>query len=356
MVLKKIAEKINYYFRLVKRAPFNSFFLFIKGYMDFQKTGNTSQESYLAMRHLYVITNGKFNDFVHLYYQKFKPLYQEVKPYGVLGELSKTELQNIVQEIKNNGFYISDKKLDSSIIQRLIEFSRKTPASPRFFKQDEEKNLTNEIGNKQLLFNTENPISPIYEFKMQQLLENADIQDLLTDQSFLAVAQEYLGCRPVLDLVAMWWSIAFDGKATREAAQEYHFDMDRLKFLKFFIYLTDVNTNNGPHCYVKSSHTRKPKSLLSDGRKTDAQILSEYSPTELVEICGQKGAIIIADTRGFHKGKPLIEGYRLMFEIEFANSLFGATYPKVIANDKFSFQFKNYVEKYPYTYSQIIKD
>ncbi len=96
-----------------------------------------------------------------------------------------------------------------------------------------------------------------------------------------------------------------------------------------FVYLTDVDTDNGPHCFVRGSHRTKPGRLLSDGRKSDEQILATYSPEDVVEITGGRGTIIAADTRGFHKGKDLVRGERLILQFEFATSMFGAEYPRI---------------------------
>src|SRR5690606_10997252 len=101
-------------------------------------------------------------------------------------------------------------------------------------------------------------ISPRYNFSRASILRSRELQQLIFDDSLRAVAQEYLGCKPILDHLAFWWSAPFEGKARSEAAQMYHFDMDRIKFLKFFFYITDVNPNNGPHCYVRGSHKSLP--------------------------------------------------------------------------------------------------
>ena len=39
-------------------------------------------------------------------------------------------------------------------------------------------------------------------------------------------------------------------KVDEHAAQMFHFDMDRPKWLKFFIYINDVNEKNGPHFFI----------------------------------------------------------------------------------------------------------
>jgi hypothetical protein len=131
-------------------------------------------------------------------------------------------------------------------------------------------------------------------------------------------------------LVTMWWSLAVPSNQQEQsaAAQLFHFDLDRLSFLKFFVYLTDVTPLNGPHCYVAGSHRGfKNAKLQRDGRFSDAEIKAHY-PSEEVQIVGQKGTIFVADTKGFHKGLPLESGERLIFQIEFSNSLFGAPYTK----------------------------
>ena len=124
----------------------------------------------------------------------------------------------------------------------------------------------------------------------------------------------------------MWWSAAFSRKASSEAAQLYHFDMDRFKFIKFFFYLTDVDSSNGPHCYIRGSHKWLPDRLWKDGRIQDAEIFENFHKQDIVEITGKKGTIIAVDTRGLHKGKVLEKGERLIFQVEYANSLFGAEY------------------------------
>ena len=44
---------------------------------------------------------------------------------------------------------------------------------------------------------------------------------------------------------------------------------------------------------------------------------------------GKKGTILAVDTRGFHKGKDLTDSNRLLLQIEFSNSMFGQSYPKI---------------------------
>lgn len=349
-MLQKIIYKVSF---VIKKNKYISIirllYLFLNGLKTFNKKRSTPQESYLAMRKLFVLTNGLFNDFFSLYFNLVHPKYKKNVMKGILGNLSQTDLNNIVSQIQKEGYYLSNYKLDDQTIEKLIEFATKTPASFLNLNSGQTDSCD------QVIFDSDNPISPIYKFDAQQLLQNQHIQKLVVDQSLLAVAQEYLNCSPVLDLITMWWSVPFNMKGLSEAAQEYHYDMDRIKFLKIFIYLTDVDTDTGPHCYVKNSHIRKPKSLLFDGRKTDSEIYLHYLQSDCKELCGKAGTIILADTRGFHKGKPLLKKHRLIFQMEFSNSLFGQNYPKLVYTQSHKEILEIFITKYPRTYSQLFE-
>src|SRR5690606_18205340 len=93
-----------------------------------------------------------------------------------------------------------------------------------------------------------------YELRADDLVASSDVQRLLADWSLLAVAQDYLRATPIIDIVAMWWHTALHDHPDARAAQFFHFDMDRPRWLKFFIYLTDVAPENGPHCFIRGSH------------------------------------------------------------------------------------------------------
>jgi len=176
------------------------------------------------------------------------------------------------------------------------------------------------------------------------------------DSGFYRVAHWFLRCDPILDVVAMWWSRPYHGKASSEAAQLYHFDMDRIKFIKFFFYLTDVTSRSGPHCYIRGSSKRKPAAILRDGRIPDEEIHRYYPAKDFVEICGERGSIIAADTRGWHRGKALTDGERLLLQLEFTNSMFGQNYPKIDFPKDASPSFLSFVREHPTMFQGIFTE
>ncbi|BCL37776.1 phytanoyl-CoA dioxygenase family protein [Nostoc sp. MS1] len=319
--------------------------IFIDGYNIFTETGVTPGEAHMAFRWLFYATDGYFNDFVSEIINQFNPPHKLAKIDGVLGELQQHKINYIVEQIHNDGFYVFKNKLSNAVCDRLINFALTTqsiPYNPPFTHQ-------------KTVYNRQNLLAPTYHFDELDLINDPEIQNLLTDTSILAIAQSYLGCKPIQDLVAMWWSTTFEKQANSAAAQLYHCDMDRIKFIKFFVYLTDVTPENGPHCYVKGSCQSKPPELLKDGRIADAEIYQYYRQEDIVEITGSCGTIIAADTRGFHKGKPLNSGERLVLQLEFSNSLFGGAYNSVtLEKVKENTSFTNYIDQFKHTYSRFI--
>jgi hypothetical protein len=185
---------------------------------------------------------------------------------------------------------------------------------------------------KMAFYNAPSPLAVRYDYPVESLLANEDVQELMADTSLLALAEKYLGARPRLDVMSMWWHTNFHGKPDSEAAQFYHFDLDRLKWLKVFVYLTDVGMQDGPHSFVQGSHAVGgiPEHFLQKGyaRLSDDEVLGHYGQQAEVTFAAPKGTIIVEDTRGLHKGNPVTGKSRLILQLQFSNSLFGTDYPK----------------------------
>lgn len=322
-------------------------FIFLFGVIYFTLTKKNFTQGFASLRYLYVMSNGRINDFCSKIISLFYPKYKINSAKGVLGEISKSEINTIVEDIDQNGFHVFETKLNSKIVDDLVKFATETKVSYLDFNQ---KHIT--YSKEKVLFDENSTLSPRFQYNNQELFQNNTIKELIFDESLIAVANSYLNTKPILDLAVMWWSIPFSSKAEDRAAQMYHFDMDRFKFIKFFFYLNDVNNNNGPHCYVRGSHKRLPKEILQDRRIKDEEVAKHYPGNDILELTGGKGSIIAVDTRGLHKGKPLTEGKRLLFQIEFSNSLFGAPYSK-FGNETLVSNFAESKKKFKRTYSLI---
>ncbi len=130
-------------------------------------------------------------------------------------------------------------------------------------------------------------------------------------------------------------------------AQLFHQDKEFIKFVKIFIYLTDVDEKNGPHEYISGSHkdysNNTPENYKMSDRLSDEYLKTKYSAERFNSFTGEAGTIIITDSNGFHKGKPLLEGQRLLLQLEFASSLYFNSLP-AFATEGLTLEYQSFLK------------
>ena len=89
-----------------------------------------------------------------------------------------------------------------------------------------------------------------YYYSGEDLVKLKSIQSFLIDDKLMNVARGYLNAEPILYNINCWYNFPSKTPDTN-AAQLWHYDMDRPKWLKVFVYLTDCGKDNGPHCFVR---------------------------------------------------------------------------------------------------------
>ena len=122
---------------------------------------------------------------------------------------------------------------------------------------------------------------------------------------------------------------------TRRPRELYHFDCDWPLFIKFFIYLTDVTAADGPFSIIEGTHRDKP--VWRDGRFPAHELLDDHAlAARERRVTGPAGTLIAADTSAFHRGTPVEDGPRMVLQLEFAVSRFGASgqYPLLDASQR----------------------
>lgn len=158
-----------------------------------------------------------------------------------------------------------------------------------------------------------------------EILINSEVVNevLIRNRRFQSLARRYLNAEPVCDLVAAWRSFPTDNKLDlNAAAQMWHFDLDSTRWIKIFIYLTDVSFENGPHQMIAKTHNMLPLWIWRDGRFTNGQ-LSRRLVDNTKTVVGKAGTIVAVDTRALHRGLPLVSGYRDIIQVQFSASSFG---------------------------------
>ena len=164
-------------------------------------------------------------------------------------------------------------------------------------------------------------LSQYYNLQRQSDL----VAELAEDPVLVKTAALYLGARPKLVGVNMFWSYpaaSANNIARSNAAQMFHCDLDDFKFLKFFFYLTDVDEMSGPHVAVLGTHSHKLYKSFKDRflvkRYTDQEIESTYGRDRIVTTTGPAGTGFIEDTICLHKGQAPGSRERLVLQFQFA--------------------------------------
>jgi ectoine hydroxylase-related dioxygenase (phytanoyl-CoA dioxygenase family) len=316
---------------------------FLQGYRHYRRTGETPREAYADMRRLFRMTNGRFNDTLAMMSRVRHPPVRLPGRWGILGDLRRGDVRNIASQLREDGLVVFDRRLPAEVCDRLRSFAERCPASP----------IPAPPGARRVRYDRRRWIASKYILEKQPLLENRDMQRIVADHSLLAVAQAYLACQPVLSGYSIWWSTSFTREACSEAAQLFHFDMSQIKFLKFFVYLTDVTNDTGAHQYVLGSHRRLPPELRHDRRYRDDEIFRHIPEACVETITGPKGLIFAADTRGLHKGSPLLYGERLILQLQYSISGFGDDAAEIEVNDRFPPELREQIERYPRIYERF---
>lgn len=322
---------------------------FLIGYSAFLITGTTPKFATRALAHLSSFSNGRLNDLLSWFISMRHPPDPVEDVTGTLGNLKKEDVKEIVSEIREKGYYVFDKKLSPEMCDKLLNFALTTPCTPMKMNHTDKLDAFGYVPEAPRIYDRDNPVSVRYDFAAQDLMQNSVVQNLITDPTFLILAENYLRSKPITDINTMWWSNASRGtEGSSSAGQFYHADLDRIRFFKFFVYLSDVDHNNGPHCFVEGSHKKKPRPLLRGSKRiSDDEMKQHYSTDKLVELTGKRGTIVAVDNIGFHKGKALLEGERLILQILYENSSFGSSYIPIEINEHFQKNFTDYIQKHP---------
>jgi hypothetical protein len=328
-------------------------FRVIAGALYYLVRHRTPPFAYQGMVGLFCLSGGTSNDFMSRVIGWWKRPYRFARPAGILGDLGRPERrQDLLGRLRADGYCVLPACLPPELCDSLLHFALTTPTRTRIMD-------TGDGGSKaEVVYERSAPRAVRYDFATAALLANPDVQRLLADESLAALAQEYLGSRPVIDVLSMWWHTAYSDAPDSHAAQFFHFDMDRPKWLKCFIYLTDVTADSGPHNFVAGSHRTGaiPRSFLERGyvRLMDEEVASEFGKDRIVEFAAPRGTIILEDTRGLHKGAPVRSGDRLMLQIQFSNSLFGGVYPDAKLHGPMRAELRQQIERFPAMYAAYV--
>lgn len=208
----------------------------------------------------------------------------------------------------------------------------------------------NEILKTSPKLNLDNNSLYYSNFTGASIKDSSPLMDLILDDFFIDISRSYFNqLQPFLTSLVYFYSPAL-GKNTartnlevKNSGQSFHFDYSHFKFLKFFIYLTDVDESSGAHTFISGSHgsnikypTHKKHFSIShthpngciEGQIKPEYIKDNYDCADIKTHSYPKGSLIIEDTSGLHKGRQVISKDREMISLLYSISNYGAYPPE----------------------------
>ncbi len=297
--------------------PYDLFSLFL-GICVYKITKKTPYFSYKSMHRLFYIFGGIVTEFIN-----------SLTKNRVGKKINHNDKKNseILKNINEDGLFIKKNFLTSYEIDEIKKILLNYKFTLRQMDGEVKKKLSKP---KRYKFDPENPKAVMYSVDSNFLINQKIIQEILLKNEIYDIGRKYFGAEPLLDHVSLSISTNFNKDPDGEAAQLYHFDLDRPKWLKFLTYVNDVDFSNGPHCFIKKTHKNNaiPFSLRSRGyvRIDDQNENIKNLMKNEIKIKGKAGTTIIEDTKGFHKGSVVKKGYRILLNIQINSSMFGTPY------------------------------
>ena len=154
---------------------------------------------------------------------------------------------------------------------------------------------------------------------LQPLISAPEIHPFVFNDLIIDIAGAYMDCQPAFGTCNLRRS--FVNNMAEGGNQIYHVDPNSPRFLKFFVYLDDVDENGGPFCYVEGSHTKK---FELNGRNWNEQyswdtnsINQIYGEDKVKYLTAKKGDLLMADTNGWHRGTKPLNKDRTMLTLDY---------------------------------------
>ena len=246
-------------------------------------------------------TNGRFDTAFMRVAPRLRPKLSLPRYSGI----AQDEFDSTVAGLRDDGYKILPTALPQADISELAAFAFSNPA------------YGNRLGDTHSVTPDNVPGGiPRFTWPMRDLVRLPAMQRIILEGPYCAIAQEYLGCRPVLAHATLWLDVPCEG---RFEPYLYHYDNEGPGFLKFFFFLTDTGAGTGAHHFVAGSQTpTKPDAVARSGLYSDEEIFGAFSRDRELIAAGPAGTVLAEDTKGFHRGSKITHDYRLLMQLEFS--------------------------------------
>lgn len=152
------------------------------------------------------------------------------------------------------------------------------------------------------------------------LNKNSKIKTFLTSKPIVSLVKNYLNTDKFSISAQFFIStpVKINDQEKYGNAQFFHWDNDFSKFLKLYIYLTDVDDDSGPHIYIPKTHKKKKLKSILPRLYDDNLIYNLYETKKKYE--GKTGSIFFTDGYGIHKGEMPKTNSRIIINVHFGRN------------------------------------
>jgi hypothetical protein len=166
-------------------------------------------------------------------------------------------------------------------------------------------------------------------YKAEDVIRCTPLVKLACHSDIVAAIQAYLGCAPTISGFQIWHT--FPGFID-VPAENFHRDRDCFRFVKLFVYLSDVDSGSGPHQFVKASHNPdalqgffKSKGInvdlarLFEGNSRNLKLadIESMFGSNILTVAGPAGSAFLEDTYGLHRGTRPTSSARMIFSVTY---------------------------------------
>ena len=159
-------------------------------------------------------------------------------------------------------------------------------------------------------------------YPIETLLAAPEVLRLANSSQILQLVENVFCCVPTISEINCWWlrhDFDFEAAKVRHdfyvaTRKNYHRDIDDWSVLRYFIYLTDVDKQHGPHSYIPGSHNR----TLNHRRGVDLDKVYRDLYDERIDVTGPAGTGILMDPFGLHRGMVPTAGDRLILAVSYS--------------------------------------
>jgi len=249
-----------------------------------------------------------------------------------------------IDEYEDKGWMIKrryyKKDFVESVKQQLCDFNYSVPRlnnGVKYHRNDILNKTVSELESSTFSSNLTDVLikknSPIGKIIYDENLINT-VSKLCGNQVFLVGAASLYAKDKPEDILPEEW---------KNTAHAWHFDYSHLKFVKVFIFLSDVlDEGYGPHSFIESSHEENllyPQNVQDfliyktyargyiEGRVKDEWVNDHYDKNKIKTFLGSAGDILFENTTGLHKAGYCRAGDREILQLLFAISNFGDLKP-----------------------------